>query len=58
MKAFSCANEVIVYVLVCDPASGHRGCVHCGAFVLQQPGGHRQPEGSKEAQSLSLQEGN
>lgn len=44
-------------VCVC-PCSGHRGCVYCGASVLQQPGCHRQPESPQEAQSLSLQEGN
>lgn len=43
---------------MCDPASGHRGCVYCGEAVLQQPGGHSKPEGPKEAQGLSFQEGN
>lgn len=43
---------------VCDPASGHGGRVHRGEALLQQPGGHRQPEGPEEAQSLSFQEGN
>lgn len=38
--------------------SGHRGCLHRGAPVLQQPGGHREPKSAEEAQSLSLQEGN
>lgn len=32
--------------------------MHRGEALLQQPGGHRQPEGPAEAQSLSLQEGN
>lgn len=49
---------ICVCLCVCDPASGHRGCVYCGEAVLQQPGGHSQPEGPKEAQSLSFQEGN
>lgn len=46
------------FLAVCDPASGHGGRVHRGEALLQQPGGHRQPEGPEEAQSLSLQEGN
>lgn len=32
--------------------------MHRGASLLQQPGGHRQPEGPQEAQSMPLQEGN
>lgn len=32
--------------------------MHRGAAVLQQPGGHRQPQGSEEAQGLPFQEGN
>lgn len=47
-----------VCVFVRDPASGHRGCVYCGAAILQQPGGHRQPQGPEETQGLSFQEGN
>lgn len=47
-----------VFLAVCDPASGHGGRVHRGEALLQQPGGHRQPEGPEEAQSLPLQEGN
>lgn len=46
------------FLAVCDPASGHGGRVHRGEALLQQPGGHRQPEGPEEAQSLPLQEGN
>lgn len=46
-----------LFLAACDPASGHGGRVHRGEALLQQPGGHRQPEGPEEAQSLPLQEG-
>ena len=66
MKVCSCGSIVMWFVFVCvcvwlwpcDPASRHRGCVHCGTSVLQQPSGNCQLEGPEEAQSLSLQEGN
>lgn len=53
-----CHCFLSVCVFVHDPASGHRGCVHRRASILQQPGGHRQPKGSEETQGLSFQEGN
>lgn len=58
MPPFKCRKVMFFCMFVCGATSGHGGCVHRGASVLQQSGGHRQPQGSEKTQGLSFQEGN